>query len=98
MEFLKTLLQPNCWVRNIFYDKEWDEKLNLMMANGEKLEFGTHTVTFIESGLEVWVCNYPYNYGYESGRVGQELSGLPSRATVRKLKSYIAKTKYSLGE
>jgi hypothetical protein len=83
---LQFIFKPNYWIMNEPFNKDWDDKLNLLMdkfepvfGNVNELDGEIHTISF--GGINVWVSNYPYAYAtpdyYSNIR--------PSRLTIQRL-------------
>ena len=87
---LQFIFRPDYWVMTESFNREWDEKLNLLMDKFPPV-FGPindlngkiHTVSF--GGVEVWVENYPYGYGTPHSLKGMR----PSRVTILRLHKLI---------
>jgi len=75
--WIRLLSNPNCWIRNGLTNRKWDRKLSKELDNPTFIRVDKWTVKL--NGVEIWVRNYPYEYGYDY--IGKN-KGLPSRATV----------------
>jgi hypothetical protein len=67
---------------NEFYsDEYWDRELNQLLDDYKLKDIDTHTAVL--NGVQVWIANYPYDYG-TSG-----FSGRPSRRTIYRLRKRV---------
>lgn len=82
--FFRVMATPGCWIRNRLTNKEWDRKVLDLLEKGQFSEVGQYTVKL--GGEQIWVKNYPYEFGYNAYTTG---TGMPSRSTVFKLKDAI---------
>ena len=55
---LRVLSTPSCWIQNETYSRQWDRKLNQLLALHRFESITTHTALI--GGVEIWIENHPY--------------------------------------
>lgn len=84
------LVRPAFWAANYRVDWAYDAALRRLLASRPEIKWETPGYTVLLGGLEVWVNNYPYSYGYS--RAEDSLRSerrLPSPITRRDLLAYV---------
>jgi len=66
------------------YNKDYDKLLNQLMDDNIPVKVDSHTATFKDVKLTVWLGNYPYSYGQQY----QAQMGYPSMRTRKRLALY----------
>lgn len=79
----RRLVAPRFWLQNYPTDWEWDATLNRLLDTHDPKP-GYMTVSL--GGVDVWVSNWPYSYGYP---YTPRMDGLPSVATRKRLRAAI---------
>lgn len=82
MRFDWRRLLPQFWLQNERTDYEWDALLNELMDKHEVTRTDAFTVQI--GPVEVWVSNWPYQYGYA---YRPHHRGLPTVGTRIRLKN-----------
>ena len=67
------------------YDKIYDRLLNELMDNGIPIKVSAYTARFEGTEFQIWVGNYPYDYGCHYPHE----SLYPSMRTRRRLANYL---------
>ncbi len=86
--FLRIIMTPSCWIRNRSTNKQWDRMVLSQLKTPHFTENDNYTVML--NGVQMWVENYPYAYGTDYTGLND---GMPSRATVFRLKDALDRAK-----
>ena len=71
---VRIIITPGCWIRNNLTNRRYSKIMEAQLEKHQPARISPHRATL--NGVEVWVSNYPYDYGSdETGR----MKGLPSR-------------------
>lgn len=86
--FLRVLVTPSFWMRDVPASKEWDRAVRALIASGKISTKKVDGYTISVGQITIWLGNFPYGYGrsYGSGAC----SFLPTRRTALLLYDAIA--------
>lgn len=81
------LFRPCFWIQNEPTNWEWDAVLNAKLDENPDIELSRNGHTVFIGGIEVWVSNYPYAYGYPYRPNVERLPSGKTRARLHKIVS-----------
>lgn len=95
-ETLLVVLSPRIWVKLGKFDKSTDDLVNSLIEGwtekGKGFSISDFYVKDIDSGLRLWVSNYPYCYGHQEkgDLLATPLDNykLPYPSTIRRLRKF----------
>lgn len=75
-------LLPRYWLQNEETSREWDAILNALLDAYEPENVTAHTCRL--GGVEIWIQNWPYQYGYQREPASRALPMVRTRKRLRK--------------
>lgn len=75
---IRVLTTPSCWLQNNSYSRQWDRRLNELMAKHKFVRVSKHTARL--GDLLIWVANHPYASFSPYGEHEQDIR--PRRVTI----------------